>query len=229
MTEQLTLKYIPLSTAQRWERNPKKHDIGALVQSIELHGFRDPPAYDAQLDAFVEGNGRTEALMWMFAEGRETPRGIGALLDEQGNVIDWAIPVLFGVDAKSKLAAEAYGVDHNNLTLSGGDFTVFDMARQWDASYYDLVRDIAANETELASMNGDAIDALLHSALANGSQIDLGHSSEASSGFAEGEQFSTSYAAIIALSDEQANDQELKLDLQRWCDEHGLTYKVGKR
>jgi len=229
MTEQLTLNYIPLSTAQRWERNPKKHDIGALVQSIELHGFRDPPAYDAQLDAFVVGNGRTEALQWMLLERRATPRGIGEIHDDAGELLDWAIPVLFGVDAKSKLAAEAYGVDHNNLTLSGGDFTVFDMARQWEASYFDLVRELAEHETPLASMNEDAIDALLHSALANGESLQVNYDTETGSGFAEGEQFSTSYAAIIPLSDTQANDQDLKLDLQRWCDEHGLTYKVGKR
>ena len=67
-----------------------------------MHGFRDPPSYDIQLDAFVEGNGRTEALQWMHRHGRPRPRGIG--LDPANGA--WCMPVIFGVDASSRLAAE---------------------------------------------------------------------------------------------------------------------------
>ena len=42
--EKLEMKYIPLSQARRWDANPKLHDIGALIRSIELHGFGDPVA-----------------------------------------------------------------------------------------------------------------------------------------------------------------------------------------
>lgn len=157
MIEQLTLKYIPLAQAQRWDRNPKRHDIGAICRSIELHGFRDPPAYDAALDAFVEGNGRTDALEALWQQKHAPPRGI-AILDDGS----WALPVLFGVDARSRLAAEAYGIDHNNLTLSGGSFTAFDMQKLWDEEVYvKLLADLAEADMMPVSVDGDDLDALL--------------------------------------------------------------------
>ena len=138
--EVIRIRYIPLSAARRWDRNPKKHDLGALATSIAKYGFRDPAAYDSALGGFVEGNGRTEALQFMFEQKRPVPRGIGV----HPSTGEWYMPVLFGVDAPSRLLAEAYGVDHNNLTLAGGDFTALDYARQWDHSYLQIVQDLAA-------------------------------------------------------------------------------------
>ncbi len=109
--EQLKLEYVPLSQAKLWDDNPKLHDIGGLIQSIELHGFGDPPKYDTKLEGLVYGNGRTEALERMHQEGMDPPRGIVKLEDDQ-----WAVPIIFGVDAKSKEAAVAFAIDHNNLT-----------------------------------------------------------------------------------------------------------------
>lgn len=157
----LTLKYVPLSAAKLWDRNAKLHDIGALADSIALHGFRDPPAYDAALDAFVEGNGRTEALQWMFAQGRDRPRGVG--LDTKTG--EWCIPVLFGVDAKSRLAAERYGIDHNNLVLAGGDFTALDLARNWGPGYLQIVQDLAEAKQLPVSVQADDVRALVANAL----------------------------------------------------------------
>ena len=44
------LRYIPLSQSMRWDENPTRHDLEALIRSIERHGFGDPPKHDAQLD-----------------------------------------------------------------------------------------------------------------------------------------------------------------------------------
>lgn len=74
--EQLSLRYVPLSTVRRWERNPKRHDTPAIAESIWRHGFGDPPKYDSALEALVYGNGRTEALEVGRAEGRQPPRGV---------------------------------------------------------------------------------------------------------------------------------------------------------
>lgn len=157
----LTLKYVPLSAAKLWDRNAKLHDLPALADSIALHGFRDPPAYDAALDAFVEGNGRTEALQQMHAQARERPRGIG--LDAKTG--EWCIPVLFGVDARSRLAAERYGIDHNNLVLAGGDFTAVDMARNWGPGYLQIVKDLEAAGQLPISVHSEDVQALIDSAL----------------------------------------------------------------
>lgn len=161
-TERLELRYVPLDTLRRWDRNAKRHDLGALAESIARHGFRDPPAFDAALNGgeggIVEGNGRGDALSAMQAQGRPAPRGV--LVDGGA----WLVPVLFGLDAASQHAAEAYGVDHNNLTLTGGDYTAEDLARLWDtAGYADLLTDLARANVLPVSVDGDDLDALLAS------------------------------------------------------------------
>lgn len=125
--ERLELRYVPLSQARRWDENPKKHDLDSIIRSIETYGFGDPPKFDATLDALVYGNGRTEALERMKEDGKTPPRGIGLLDDGE-----WAVPVIFGVDAESEAAAVAFAIDHNNLTLAGGDLGFTDLLRVWD-------------------------------------------------------------------------------------------------
>jgi hypothetical protein len=155
--EKLELRYVPLSQAKRWDSNPKKHDIAALVRSIELHGFGDPPKYDAALEALVYGNGRTEALEAMRREEKAVPRGIGVL--EGG---EWAVPVIFGVDAESRAAAVAFAIDHNNLTLMGGGLGVEDLLQVWDeAGLQRVLGEISNPGDVLASLNGADLDALL--------------------------------------------------------------------
>jgi len=155
--ERLTLRYIPLSQARRWDENPKRHDLDALVRSIETHGYGDPAKYDATLDALVYGNGRTEALERMRAAGKEPPRGIGVTEDGE-----WAVPVIFGVDAASRAAAVAFAVDHNNLTLLGGDLGLEDLLRIWDE---EGLQQVLANTPDagalLASMAPADVEALL--------------------------------------------------------------------
>jgi hypothetical protein len=155
--EKLELRYVPLSQARRWDENPKRHDLAALVRSIESHGFGDPPKYDAALGALVYGNGRTEALERMRSAGKEPPRGIGVL--EGG---DWAVPVIFGVDAASRAAAVAFAIDHNNLTLLGGNLKFEDLLGIWDdAALERLLKATPDAGALLASMDGADLDALL--------------------------------------------------------------------
>jgi hypothetical protein len=75
----------------------------------------------------VYGNGRTEALERMRREGKAPPRGIAKLQDGE-----WAVPVIFGVDAESRAAAVAFAVDHNNLTLLGGSLGMSELLAIWD-------------------------------------------------------------------------------------------------
>jgi hypothetical protein len=155
--EKLRLEYIPLSQARRWERNPKRHDIPALVRSIELHGFGDPPKFDSALDAVVYGNGRCEALELMKRDGREPPRGVGVL--ENG---EWILPVVFGVDSESREAAESFGIDHNNTALLGGDLEFTDILRIWDeGALQQVLSEIPDAEGLLATFDKEDLSALL--------------------------------------------------------------------
>lgn len=156
-TGRLELRYIPLSQARRWDANPKRHDIGALIRSIETHGFGDPPKYDTTLGALVYGNGRTEALERMRREGKVPPRGIGSL--ENG---EWAMPVIFGVDAESRAAAIAFAVDHNNLTLLGGDLGLTDLLAIWDeAGLQKILAEVPDAGALLASLDAGDVASLL--------------------------------------------------------------------
>lgn len=155
------IQWVSVDEAQAmiWGDNMKLHDIGALTISIEKHGFQELPKYDEKLRGIKSGNGRIEAVYRLYHEGsRETPpRGIA--IDSDGT---WYVPILFGTDAVSENAAKAYAVDANNLTMLGGDFTVFDMATMWEGeAYKDLVREVAEAGEWFASMDGDDIDALL--------------------------------------------------------------------
>ena len=155
--DRLTLQYIPLAQARRWDENPKRHDLDALVRSIETHGFGDPPKLDSTLGALVYGNGRTEALERMRQSGKEPPRGIG--VTEDG---DWAVPVIFGVDAESRAAAVAFAIDHNNLTLLGGGLAVEDLLQIWnEEGLQQVLAGIPDAGSLLASLDQVDVDALL--------------------------------------------------------------------
>ncbi|MCH9647748.1 MAG: hypothetical protein K0U98_05875 [Deltaproteobacteria bacterium] len=155
--DKLELRYIPLSQARRWDENPKLHDLEALTQSIERHGFGDPPKYDGTLDALVYGNGRTEALERLHQAGGKPPRGI--LLTAKK---EWAVPVIFGVDASSREAALAFAVDHNNLTLLGGGLGFTDLTAIWQEEGLQGVLEQIPDAGELlTTLDSTQVDALL--------------------------------------------------------------------
>lgn len=120
------LRYVPLETVRRWDRNPKRHELDDLKESFRRHGFRGAIEFDGTLEAVVAGNGRDEALEQMRDAGEDPPRWIPK--DKKGR---WLIPVIFGIDADSRDAAEQYGVDANSLTLGPG-LEVADVARLYD-------------------------------------------------------------------------------------------------
>ena len=155
--EKLELRYVPLAQAQRWDENPKLHDLDALMKSIEQHGFGDPPKYDANLDGLVYGNGRTEALERLRSAGKAPPRGI--LLLEDG---EWALPVIFGVDAGSRSAAVAFAVAHNNLTLMGADVDFSDLLGMWDEEgLKQVLEDVPDVADVLATFSTEDLSSLL--------------------------------------------------------------------
>lgn len=154
----LRLEYVPLSQAVLWDDNPKKHDIGSLVTAIWRYGFQDPAKYDSALNALVYGNGRMIALAMGKREGRDPPAGI-AIMEETG---DWAVPVVFGNDLPSQETARAFALDHNNLTMAGGEFAPWDIAGMYDETAYADALQALASQGELpASVDDEDLSALL--------------------------------------------------------------------
>lgn len=130
-------------------RNPKQHDIGAIVTSIQKFGYVDPGVLDEKTGLFVEGHGRTQALAEMQRQQMNTPERI-----EQRNG-DWYIPVIRGVRFEDDHMVDAYLIAANRTTELGG----------WDESQLAaLLQDIAAQDEGLLAAtgyDGDDLDALL--------------------------------------------------------------------
>ncbi len=127
----LTLRYVTLDDALAWlwAANPKVHDADGLLASIRTYGFRDPSIYDGTLPGIAAGNGRLQALEQLRTAGDHAPRGVA--LDDTGN---WHVPIIFGADAVSQAMAEAFGLDHNQLTIVG--FKRDDIPRLWRQNDY---------------------------------------------------------------------------------------------
>lgn len=158
--EKIILKYVALESIVGWCQNYKKHDIGGIVESFKRYGFKDPLKFEPLLNdgkgGIVEGNGRLEALFALKRNGNEPPRGI--LETKDG---DWAVPVLFGIDAENEKQAMAYAIDHNNLTMSGGDFNLSDIARMWGSEFNTVLQNLALNDSAPISINLDDINAMM--------------------------------------------------------------------
>jgi hypothetical protein len=155
------LRYVPLSGLAFADGNPKLHNIGDIAASIEKYGFRDPPIWDKTLNngngGIVAGNGRTEALVWMHQQEKPLPKGIAT--DGNG---EWLIPVVFGCDAESEVQAKAFLLDHNSLTLTGGNFTAVDTGRMYNQpEYLAMLKGIADAGGETVTVDGDALDLLI--------------------------------------------------------------------
>ncbi len=159
--ERLQVRYVPLETLVLWDRNPKKHDLAKLRESITRYGFKDPPKFEPSLNGgkggIVEGNGRSSVLLQLRKSGADPPRGVA--VDESGK---WAVPILFGVDAASQAEAESYGLDHNSLTLGGSGLPLADVIRIYDEqTLVELLRDRSDLGEYLVSFSTADLDDLL--------------------------------------------------------------------
>jgi len=155
------------AAAATWVDNPKQHDLGVLCESLRRYGFQELPVFDRNLPnvsggqgAVKAGNGRVEALAAM--ERAREPLPAHVRLTPAG---EWAVPVVFGGDAKDLLEAQAYALDSNNSTMAGGPFPVWDVARMYDQdAYREMLSTLAADEVFPVTVDGDALDALLREA-----------------------------------------------------------------
>ena len=146
--EALRVVYVRVGEVVKWGRNAKVHDMEGLKASIRKYGMRDAPVWDGTLEATAAGNGRAQALLEMEAADEEIPRGVLVARDDGG----WCMPLQVGVDAGSVAEAEAFAIDHNNLTL-GGAFGAGEVSLMWDEEYLGLVEELQRGGTALITLD----------------------------------------------------------------------------
>ena len=177
---QLSINYLLLSELSEkfLEGNAKRHDIGAICASIKRYGFRDPLAIDAALNngkgGVAEGNGRLESLLWMYQQDQNPPAYIK--LTESG---DWAVPCIVGGNSATEAEGLAYSLDHNSLTMAGGDFTALDISGLYNpAEYLEVLERLAQADSLPVTVDGDDLDLLLEQISDENGQDDRGSGSE---------------------------------------------------
>lgn len=107
--------WVRLSDLRPAIRNPKKHDLPALVESITRHGFTNPILLCSRTDRIAGGHGRMAALVHMKETGDPLPAGL--IVDDDG---EWCVPVTRGWSSKNDAELEAYIILDNRLTEAGG-------------------------------------------------------------------------------------------------------------
>lgn len=89
--ERLDVPYATLSSVVPLPENAKLHDISSLIESFQTYGFVDPIGVNPETGLDWDGNGRREALQFLFDSGEEPPRFILAV-ELYGNA-EWLVPV----------------------------------------------------------------------------------------------------------------------------------------
>lgn len=108
---------VPLTQCIAWahRKNPKEHDIDALMASFRRFGFTAPPTIDERSKVMVAGHGRCEALHRMKAAGERPPDGI--VVDQRTG--DWLVPLLRGVAFRDDRERDAYLIADNQHVIAG--------------------------------------------------------------------------------------------------------------
>lgn len=115
MTTAVHTVYEPINTLKPHPRNPKDHDLGAIIVSIQRFGYVTPIIVDERSGLVVSGHGRILALQAMQADGQGPPSNVE--LDVLGQ---WRVPVLKGVRFNSDAELDAFLIADNQLTIRGG-------------------------------------------------------------------------------------------------------------
>lgn len=118
-------EYVDLDVLVPWAGNPKDHDIGAIVASIQRYGFRDPVGVNRRNNEIEEGHGRVLALSAMRQHRMPAPSYV-LVTNEK-----WMIPVLFFDD--DEVMQHGWSIAHNKTQERGGgydDLKLFEALRQ---------------------------------------------------------------------------------------------------
>lgn len=112
-TTSLKIEYRSLSSLKVAIRNPKRHQIDLVRQSMNRFGYVAPMIMDDRTGRLVAGHGRLESLLKAKKESKEPPFRVRVEGD------DWYVPVIRGVNFKNDREAEAYLLADNQTTILG--------------------------------------------------------------------------------------------------------------
>ena len=110
-----SIEYVSLNELKSNPENPKSHDIGLIVESIERFGFNDAVIVDGRTGLLVGGHGRVEALQWMLQQKRAKPPGVQQSVDG-----GWLVPVQSGWSSSDDAEAMAFIIALNRAPERGG-------------------------------------------------------------------------------------------------------------
>jgi hypothetical protein len=131
-------------------RNPKTHDIGAIISSLQRFGFVEQPTIDENTGYIVAGHGRGESLAQMMKAKMEAPSHIE--IDSDGM---WKLPVTRGISFRDEAHVNAYLIASNRLGQLGG----------WDDNMLaELLQALALEDGDIlesTGYDGDDLDMLL--------------------------------------------------------------------
>jgi len=162
------LEWMFIDEVQFADVNPKKHDVGAMFESIMRYGLVEKPVLNEKTQKLVAGHNRIQTLQSMFAHNpSNVPNGV--------RVVDgrWQTQIHRGVSFRDDNEAMAYLIDSNNIGLMGAEFTALDMAKLWDENVYTEIL-TALNEDNTLPVSSDSEDVDLLSRIINAVEEDKG-------------------------------------------------------
>ena len=115
MSEERRIEFMRVDELVPALRNPRKHDIEALRQSVTRFGFAAVPILDERTGRLVAGHGRVQLLRVDQDAGKPRPEGITETADGH-----WQVPVARGWASTSDEEADAYLVADNRITEIAG-------------------------------------------------------------------------------------------------------------
>jgi hypothetical protein len=142
--KEVRLDFVNMDELEGAPRNPKQHDLGAIITSMRRFGFVAPVVVNETTGNLVVGHGRVEALREIRSSGGEAPKRIRTAKDGV-----WKVPVVhvaFDTDEE----AEAYVIADNRITELGG----------WDHNELAAVL-TTLDDLEGTGYDGDDLDDLL--------------------------------------------------------------------
>jgi DNA modification methylase len=127
---ELAFEYVPLSSIKPATRNPKKHALAVIRESINRFGYVAPLIMNRRTGRLVGGHGRLHALGDLKLAGQAPPRNVKV------TNADWLVPVIYTWFENAR-EAEAYLLTDNQTTIVGG----------WDAAeLQEILKDFTTDE-----------------------------------------------------------------------------------